>query len=73
MKTTFGLIAGMAVGAGLGMLIAPDKKSKTRKKLAGSAADWMEKIKGLFSSGEEQPQQPLRPRPKSHQLTPRTT
>src|ERR1043166_8784359 len=71
MKTTVGLIAGIALGVGIGLLIAPGKGSETRKKLADSAGDWMEKLKDFFgaSAGEETP----RSRSKAHQQTPRTT
>ena len=54
MKTTVGIIAGIAVGIGIGLLIAPEKGSETRRKLTDSAGDWMEKLKTLFSTGEEE-------------------
>jgi Gas vesicle protein len=71
MKTTVGLVAGIAVGVCIGLLIAPDKGSETRKKLADSAGDWMEKLKGFFSAGEEE--DTSSPRSKSYKQTPRTT
>ena len=67
MKTTIGIIAGIAVGIGIGLLIAPEKGSETRKKLADSAGDWMEKLKSLFSPGEEE--KASRPRSKGYQQT----
>ena len=71
MKTTLGLIAGIAVGVCIGMLIAPGKGSETRRKLADSAGDWMEKLKNLLGTREEE--EGSSSRSKSHQRTPRTT
>ena len=53
MKTALSLLAGVAIGVGIGMLIAPEKGSKTRTKLANSTGDWMEKLKSLFTSIED--------------------
>lgn len=36
-KNIFGVLVGMAVGAGIGVLFAPDKGSKTRQKIADGA------------------------------------
>jgi len=71
MKTTVGLVAGIAVGVCIGLLIAPDKGSETRRKLADSAGDWMEKLKGFFSASEEEDTPGSRS--KSYKQTPRTT
>jgi gas vesicle protein len=71
MKVTVGLIAGIAVGVCIGVLIAPEKGSETRRKVADSAGDWMEKLKNLFSSGEEE--EASGSRAKSHQRTRQTT
>jgi len=70
MKTTVGLIVGLAIGVGIGLLIAPEKGSETRKRLADSAGDWMDKLKDFFSS-EEEPASGSRA--KSHKQSPRTT
>jgi gas vesicle protein len=69
MKTTVGLIAGIALGIGIGLLIAPDKGSETRKKLADSAGDWMGKLKDFFGAGEQE--DISHPRSKPRQQTPR--
>ena len=71
MKTTIGLVVGIAVGVCIGLLIAPDKGSETRKKLADSAGDWMEKLKGFFSASEEEDASGSRS--KTHKQNPRTT
>lgn len=51
-KVVMGVLAGMAVGALLGVLFAPDKGSETRKKMAekgGELADGVsEKLKKLI-------------------------
>ncbi len=71
MKVTVGLIAGIAVGVCIGMLIAPTKGSETRKKLADSAGDWMEKLKNLVNAEEEE--EVSGSRSKGKHRTPRTT
>ena len=71
MKTTVGLVVGIAVGVCIGLLVAPDKGSETRKKLADSAGDWMEKLKTFFSTSEEKENSGSRS--KSYKQTPRTT
>ena len=71
MKATLGVIACIALGVGIGLLIAPEKGSKTRRKLADSAGDWLEKLKDLFSSGEEE--ETFGSRSKGQRQTPQTT
>ena len=71
MKVTLGIIAGIAVGVGIGLLIAPEKGSETRRKLVDSAGDWMEQLKNLFSAGEEE--ESSGSSSKSHERTPQTT
>lgn len=43
-KIILGVLAGLAAGAALGILFAPDKGDKTRKKIAGSAKDLKNKM-----------------------------
>jgi len=49
MKTTLALVAGIATGICIGLLIAPDKGSETRKKLAETTSDWADKLMNLFN------------------------
>ena len=44
-KVVIGVIAGVAVGAILGVLFAPDKGSETRKKIAKKSSDTVEGLK----------------------------
>lgn len=43
-KIILGALAGLAVGATLGILFAPDKGRKTRKKIIGGAKDLKDKM-----------------------------
>jgi len=47
-KVLLGLLAGIAAGALLGILFAPDKGSETRKKLSKKGDDFAEELKGKF-------------------------
>ena len=51
MKTSqvvLGVAGGIAVGAVLGVLFAPDKGSKTRKKILDAGKEYTENLKGEF-------------------------
>jgi gas vesicle protein len=49
-KIITGLAAGLAAGAVLGILFAPDKGVETRKKIAQKGSDLKDSIKSRFSS-----------------------
>ena len=53
-KTVLGFVAGAAVGALAGILFAPDKGSKTRKKISGKAEDISDSLKSSFDDFMEQ-------------------
>lgn len=47
-KTLLGVLAGIAAGATLGILFAPHKGSKTRKKIIDKGDDYAEELKRKF-------------------------
>lgn len=47
-KLLLGLLGGLASGALLGILLAPHKGSKTRKRLFNKGKDYADDIKGKF-------------------------
>ena len=48
------LLAGAAIGVGIGILFAPDKGSKTREKIKDSLDDLKDQSKSKFGSFEEE-------------------
>lgn len=52
-KLTTGVLLGAAAGAILGVLLAPDKGSETRKKISKTSTDLKDSLKGKFTSMAE--------------------
>jgi gas vesicle protein len=48
-KVLLGFLAGAAAGALAGILLAPDKGSETRRKIAGKADELRESVKNKFN------------------------
>lgn len=53
-STLVGLLAGLATGAALGILFAPEKGSDTRKKIANKSKDSLEDLKNKYNSAIDQ-------------------
>ena len=49
-KLLLGILGGVAAGALMGVLFAPEKGSKTRKKIISKANDGSDVLKGKFDS-----------------------
>ncbi len=50
-KVVLALLGGAAIGAVLGILLAPDKGTETRHKIADKAKEYGEKARHKFSEG----------------------
>ena len=48
-KIVLGVLAGIATGALLGILFAPDKGCNTRKKIVHKGEDYVEEVKDKFN------------------------
>lgn len=48
-KVFLGIVAGVATGALIGILFAPDKGSETRKKISKKGEDYSESLKDKFN------------------------
>lgn len=48
-KLLLGVLAGLAAGALVGILFAPDKGTETRKKIAKKSEDYVDEIKEKFN------------------------
>jgi gas vesicle protein len=48
-KVILGVLAGAAIGVAIGMLLAPDSGSNTRKKIAGKGAEYIDDLEEKFN------------------------
>ena len=52
-KLVLGLIGAAAAGVVVGLLLAPDSGTATRKKISSTATDWGSHLGDLFSSAKD--------------------
>ncbi len=53
-KVFLGILGAAAAGVAIGLLIAPEKGSETRKKIAKTTSDWADQLSNLFKNGREE-------------------
>lgn len=53
-KVLLAIIGAAAAGAIIGMLVAPEKGSDLRKKIADTTGDWSSQLSQLLAQGKEQ-------------------
>jgi gas vesicle protein len=53
-KVILGLIGAAAVGAAVGLLLAPEKGSDLRKNIKDTAGKWSEKLSDLISTSKNE-------------------
>ena len=51
-KVIMGLVGAVAAGVIVGLLVAPEKGSDTRKKVGDTASDWAGRLSDLFTSAK---------------------
>jgi gas vesicle protein len=54
-KVVLGTLAGLAVGAIAGILFAPEKGSKTRRKIMNKGDDYVDKLKSKYDEFRDSP------------------
>jgi Gas vesicle protein len=51
-KVILGILGAVAAGAIIGLLLAPEKGTETRKKISTKANDWTSQLSDLFNAGK---------------------
>lgn len=53
-RTILAIMGAAAVGAIIGMLVAPEKGSELRRKITDATGDWTSQLSDLLAQGKEQ-------------------
>jgi gas vesicle protein len=53
-KVFLGILGAAAAGVVIGLLIAPEKGTETRKRIAKTAGNWSDQLTNLFNHGREE-------------------
>jgi gas vesicle protein len=53
-KIALGILGAAAAGVVIGLLLAPEKGSETRKKIGKTAGGWADSLSHLFDRGKEE-------------------
>jgi gas vesicle protein len=53
-KVFLGILGAAAAGVAIGLLIAPEKGSETRKRIAKTTGDWADQVGNLLKNGREE-------------------
>ncbi|HYC38942.1 MAG TPA: YtxH domain-containing protein [Chitinophagaceae bacterium] len=52
-KLILGIVGAAAAGVVIGMLLAPDKGSETRRRIGRTAGQWVDNLTHLFHDGKQ--------------------
>ncbi|MCW3118048.1 MAG: YtxH protein [Chitinophagaceae bacterium] len=52
-KITLGLLGAVAAGVVIGLMVAPEKGSETRKRIKRTTGSWVDQLGNILSSGQD--------------------